>query len=106
MQANMILRATVWPAMAEGSQSAKGEPVDRLLATLDAAEAEGGDIRGRQSAAILVVSRKSTGHPRFDTIYDIRVDDSPEPFGGASAFGLGCAGIHSHKARAECAGER
>jgi uncharacterized Ntn-hydrolase superfamily protein len=79
VQANMMLRPTVWPAMAEGYQSAKGELVDRLLATLDAAEAESGDIRGRQSAAILVVSGKSTGRPWFDTIYDIRVDDSLEP---------------------------
>jgi len=56
VQANMMLRPTVWPAMAETYQSAKGELVDRLLAVLDAAEGEGGDIRGRQSAAILVVS--------------------------------------------------
>jgi uncharacterized Ntn-hydrolase superfamily protein len=79
VQANMMLRPTVWPAMAEAYQSAKGELVDRLLAVLDAAEAEGGDIRGRQSSAILVVAGKSTGRPWFDTIYNLRVDDSPEP---------------------------
>jgi uncharacterized Ntn-hydrolase superfamily protein len=79
VQANMMLRPTVWPAMAETYQSAKGELVDRLLAVLDAAEGEGGDIRGRQSAAILVVSGNNTGRPWFDTIYDIRVDDSFEP---------------------------
>jgi uncharacterized Ntn-hydrolase superfamily protein len=79
VQANMMLRPTVWPAMAETYRSAKGDLVDRLLAALEAAEGEGGDIRGRQSAAIVVVSGNNTGRPWFDTIYDIRVDDSPEP---------------------------
>ncbi|HUA34260.1 MAG TPA: DUF1028 domain-containing protein [Candidatus Binataceae bacterium] len=79
VQANMMLHATVWPTMAEAFKSAKGELVDRLLAALDAAEAEGGDIRGRQSAAILVVAGKSTGRPWYDTLYNIRVDDGPEP---------------------------
>ncbi len=79
VQANMMLKDTVWPAMAEAYTRAKGELVDRLLATLDAAEAEGGDIRGRQSAAILIVEAKSTGRPWGDTIFDLRVDDAPEP---------------------------
>lgn len=56
VQANMMLRPTVWPAMAEAYKSARGGLVDRLLGALDAAEAEGGDIRGRQSAAMLVVA--------------------------------------------------
>jgi uncharacterized Ntn-hydrolase superfamily protein len=79
VQANMMLKNTVWPAMAEAYRSAKGELVDRLLAALDAAEAEGGDIRGRQSAAILIVEPKSTGRPWIDTIFDLRVDDAAEP---------------------------
>jgi uncharacterized Ntn-hydrolase superfamily protein len=79
VQANMMLKDTVWPAMAEAYASARGELVDRLLATLDAAEAEGGDIRGRQTAAILIVEAKSTGRPWVDTIFDLRVDDAPEP---------------------------
>jgi uncharacterized Ntn-hydrolase superfamily protein len=79
VQANMMLRATVWPAMAEAYKSARGDLVDRLLAALDAAEAEGGDIRGRQSAAILIVSGKNTGKPWSDKVYDVRVDDAPEP---------------------------
>ena len=79
VQANMMLRATVWPAMAETYRSTQGELVDRLLAALDAAEAEGGDIRGRQSAAILIVSSNNTGRPWSDTIFDIRVDDAAEP---------------------------
>ena len=79
VQANMMLKNTVWPAMAEAYRSAKGELVDRLLAALDAAEAEGGDIRGRQSAAILIVEPKSTGRAWIDTIFDLRVDDAAEP---------------------------
>ncbi|MGA7873859.1 MAG: DUF1028 domain-containing protein [Candidatus Binatus sp.] len=79
VQANMMLKNSVWPAMAEAYRGAKGTLVDRFLAVLDAAEAEGGDIRGRQSAAILIVEAKSTGRPWYDTIFDLRVDDAPEP---------------------------
>ena len=79
VQANMMLKNSVWPAMAEAYRSAKGELVDRLLAALDAAEAEGGDIRGRQSAAILIVEPKSSGRPWIDRIFDLRVDDAAEP---------------------------
>jgi uncharacterized Ntn-hydrolase superfamily protein len=79
VQANMMLKNTVWPAMAEAYRGAKGELVDRFLAALDAAEAEGGDIRGRQSAAILIVEAKGSGRPWHDRIFDLRVDDAPEP---------------------------
>jgi uncharacterized Ntn-hydrolase superfamily protein len=79
VQANMMLNNTVWPAMAEAYRGAKGELVDRFLAALDAAEAEGGDIRGRQSAAILIVEGKNTGRPWIDTVFDLRVDDAREP---------------------------
>jgi uncharacterized Ntn-hydrolase superfamily protein len=105
VQANMMLRPTVWPAMVEGYQSAKGELVDRILATLDAAEAEGGDIRGRQSAAILVVSGRSTGRPWFDTIYDIRVDDSPEPLAELRRL-VSVARAYIHMRRGQSALER
>jgi uncharacterized Ntn-hydrolase superfamily protein len=79
VQANMMLKNTVWPAMAEAYRGAKGELVDRFLAALDAAEAQGGDIRGRQSAAIRIVEPKSTGRPWLDTTFDLRVDDAVEP---------------------------
>jgi uncharacterized Ntn-hydrolase superfamily protein len=79
VQANMMLRNTVWPAMAAAYSSTRGELVDRLLAALDAAEAKGGDIRGRQSAALLVVAAKSSGRPWSDKLFDIRVDDAREP---------------------------
>jgi uncharacterized Ntn-hydrolase superfamily protein len=105
VQANMMLRATVWPAMAEMYKSAKGKLIDRLLAVLDAAEAEGGDIRGRQSAAILVVSGKNTGRPWFDTIYDVRVDDSPEPLVEIRRL-VSVARAYMHMRQAQSAVER
>ena len=79
VQANMMLKNTVWPAMAEAYRTTGGELVDRLLTALDAAEAEGGDIRGRQSAAILIVEPKSSGRSWIDRIFDLRVDDAAEP---------------------------
>lgn len=79
VQANMMLRPTVWPAMKQAFESARGDLAERMLAALDAAEAEGGDIRGRQSAALLTVSGKSTRRPWVDRIFDLRVDDHPEP---------------------------
>jgi uncharacterized Ntn-hydrolase superfamily protein len=79
VQANMMLRNTVWAAMAGAYRSTRGELVDRLLAALDAAESEGGDIRGRQSAALLIVPAKSSGRPWHDKVFDIRVDDALEP---------------------------
>ncbi|MBL8113396.1 MAG: DUF1028 domain-containing protein [Acidobacteria bacterium] len=79
VQANMMRSATVWPAMEKAFREARGDLASRLLAALEAAEAAGGDIRGRQSAAMLVVSGKSTGKPWVDTIVNVRVDDSPQP---------------------------
>jgi uncharacterized Ntn-hydrolase superfamily protein len=79
VQANLMLNDKVWPAMASAFQSAKGDLADRMLAALDAAQAVGGDIRGRQSAAIIVVTGKPTGQAWKDRLFDLRVDDSPEP---------------------------
>jgi uncharacterized Ntn-hydrolase superfamily protein len=79
VQANLMDKPTVWPAMAKAFEAAKGDLADRLLAALDAAEAEGGDIRGRQSAALIVVKARSTGEPWNDRLIDLRVDDNPAP---------------------------
>ncbi|MCY3737265.1 MAG: DUF1028 domain-containing protein [Gemmatimonadaceae bacterium] len=79
VQANLMDRGSVWPAMARAYESAEGDLAERLLAALEAAEAEGGDLRGRQSAAILVVSAEDTGRPWVDRVFDLRVDDHPEP---------------------------
>ncbi|HWM90508.1 MAG TPA: DUF1028 domain-containing protein [Thermoanaerobaculia bacterium] len=79
VQANLMDKATVWPAMAKAYESAKGDLADRMLAALEAAEAEGGDIRGRQSAALIVVKARSSGEPWRDRLVDVRVDDHPQP---------------------------
>jgi uncharacterized Ntn-hydrolase superfamily protein len=79
VQANLMLNDKVWPAMAKAFESTKGDLADRMLAALDAAQAVGGDIRGRQSAAIIVVTGKPTGQAWKDRTFDLRVDDSPEP---------------------------
>ena len=81
VQANLMEKATVWPAMARAFERAKGDLAERLLAALDAAEAEGGDIRGRQSAALLVVKGKSSGRPWADKPFDLRVEDHADPLG-------------------------
>lgn len=79
VQANLMRNSTVWGAMAEAFESTVGDLAERMMAALDAAEAEGGDIRGRQSAALIVVTGEPTGREWSDRIFDIRVDDSPEP---------------------------
>jgi uncharacterized Ntn-hydrolase superfamily protein len=78
-QANLMESATVWDAMARAFETTKGDLAERLLAALEAAEGEGGDIRGRQSAAIIVVSGTSTGTPWLDRKFDLRVEDHPTP---------------------------
>jgi uncharacterized Ntn-hydrolase superfamily protein len=70
---------TIWPAMAKAFESAKGDLAERMLQALEAAQAAGGDIRGMQSAAILVVKGVSSGKPWNDKIFDLRVEDSPQP---------------------------
>jgi uncharacterized Ntn-hydrolase superfamily protein len=79
VQANLMLNDTVWPAMAKAFTSAKGDLADRMMAALDAAQAAGGDIRGRQSAAMIVVTGTPTGKPWLDRVFDLRVDDNPDP---------------------------
>ena len=79
VQANLMLKPTVPDAMARAFERAKGDLSERLLVALDAAQAEGGDIRGSQSAAILVVSGKPTGRPWADRMVDLRVEDHREP---------------------------
>jgi len=79
VQANLMSNATVWPSMAKAFESASGSLAERMLAALEAAQAAGGDIRGEQSAAILVVSGKRTGVWWKDRLVDLRVEDHPHP---------------------------
>ncbi len=79
VQANLMLNDTVWPAMSKAFESSQGDLAERLLIALEAAQRAGGDIRGKQSAALIVVSGKATGKPWQDRLYDLRVDDNSEP---------------------------
>ncbi len=80
-EANMMANDKVWPAMAAAFEQTQGDLADRLLAALDAGQAAGGDVRGRQSAAILVVKPTSSGRAwqGGDRLFDLRVEDNPEP---------------------------
>jgi uncharacterized Ntn-hydrolase superfamily protein len=75
-QANIMATERVWPAMLEAFEAAAGSLTSRLLDALDAAEREGGDLRGRQSAAILVVAPDAEP---WQTVVSVRVEDDPEP---------------------------
>lgn len=74
-QANMMANDTVWKAMAEAFQASTGGLVDRLMTALEAAQGAGGDLRGRQTAALLVVESEPSPFPLFD----LRVDHNPDP---------------------------
>lgn len=78
-QANLMEKDTVWGAMFDAYTSTRGALAGRMLAALDAAEAEGGDIRGKQSAAMVVVRGSPSGRSWEDRVIDIRVEDSREP---------------------------
>jgi uncharacterized Ntn-hydrolase superfamily protein len=79
-QANLMSTDKVWPAMANAFEKSKGQPLaERLITALEAGQAAGGDIRGRQSAAILVVKGKPTGKIWEDREIDLRVEDNEYP---------------------------
>ncbi len=81
-QANIMERTTVPAAMVGAYSESSGEGLaERLLAALEAAEREGGDLRGRQSAAMVIVAGRATGNPVADRPVDLRVEDHPDPVG-------------------------
>ncbi len=77
-QANIMSNSTIWDAMGDAFEASDGDLAHRLMGSLRAAEGAGGDIRGRQSAALLVVGRSEEA-PMGDPIFDLRVDDHPDP---------------------------
>jgi uncharacterized Ntn-hydrolase superfamily protein len=81
VQANIMASDAVWPAMATAFEQSTGELADRMLAALEAGQRAGGDLRGMQSASLLVVSGKSTNRPWVggDIVVDLRVDDHGAP---------------------------
>ena len=79
VQANMMLKDTVWQAMATGYENAKGELADRMLAALEAGQKEGGDVRGMQSAAMVIVEGTKSATPWRQNTLELRVEDNPQP---------------------------
>ena len=79
VQANMMLTGRVPSAMAKAYESSDGDLAERMIAALEAAEREGGDIRGRQSAAILIVRAVPSDESWMDVVMDLRVEDHLQP---------------------------
>ncbi len=77
VQANMMLNKDVVPAMSKAFEQSSGPLAERMVAALQAAQKAGGDIRGQQSAAIIIVRVKSTGKSWEDRLIDLRVEDHP-----------------------------
>jgi len=80
VQANMMANDRVWPAMRDAYERASGDLAGRMLAALNAAQAAGGDIRGQQSAALLVVGGEQSARPWLREI-ELRVEDHRDPLG-------------------------
>lgn len=80
VQANLMVDDTVWPAMYDAYTTTQGDLAERMLAALTAAQRSGGDIRGQQSAALVVVSgTRSEDKPWEGREFDLRVEDHPRP---------------------------
>lgn len=81
VQANVVESDDVWLAVADAFQGSEGNLAHRMLAALQAGEEQGGDIRGRQAAAMIVVRGTPTGNVAQDRVIDLRVDDAADPLG-------------------------
>jgi len=79
VQANMMANNTVISAMRQAYETTSGALVDRMMAALRAAESEGGDIRGMQSAALKIAPAGGETVPDWEMLYDLRVDESAAP---------------------------
>ncbi len=80
VQANLMLSDKVWPVMAEVYEKSENLSLpERIVKSLEAAESVGGDIRGKQSAALLIVAGESTENKWEDLLIDLRVEDHIEP---------------------------
>ena len=79
VQANLMKNDKVWSAMAEAFENSSGPLAERMIMSLEAAQSVGGDIRGKQSASILIVKGESSGKVWEDRLIDLRVEDHPEP---------------------------
>jgi uncharacterized Ntn-hydrolase superfamily protein len=79
VQANMMVNDSVWPSMKRAYEMTEGDLANRMIATLEAAQEAGGDIRGQQAAAILIVSGEQQQQSWHGRVFDLRVEDHPRP---------------------------
>jgi tetratricopeptide (TPR) repeat protein len=79
VQANLMMKNTVCDAMVRAYTQTDSDLAGRMMAALEAAQAEGGDIRGKQSAALLVVRGETSGKPWADRLFELRIEDHAEP---------------------------
>ncbi len=105
VQANLMLNNKVPAAMAKAFEETQGDLAERMLVTLEAAQDVGGDIRGKQSAAMIVVKSKSSGKPWMDRVIDLRVDDHSEPIKELRRL-LNLARAYSHMNMGDAAMEK
>jgi uncharacterized Ntn-hydrolase superfamily protein len=105
VQANMVRPAAVLPPMVEAFKASRGDLAQRLLTALQAGERAAGDIRGRRSAAIVVVRERSRGSVARDRLVDMRVEDHPDPIGELQRL-LVVHRAYAHLARGDDALER
>jgi uncharacterized Ntn-hydrolase superfamily protein len=105
VQANMMGNEKVVPAMARAYQTTEGDLAARMLAALGAAQAAGGDVRGCQSAALLVVKGARSDRPWADRRFDLRVDDSPDPIAELSRL-VTLARAYDHMNQGDAAVEK
>ncbi len=105
VQANMMANDRVVPAMAAAYERATGDLAARLLATLTAAQAAGGDVRGCQSAALLVVRGTASAEPAHDKRVDLRVDDAADPIAELTRL-LALQRVYDHMNAGDVAVER
>jgi uncharacterized Ntn-hydrolase superfamily protein len=78
-QGNLLMNEGTWDVMAEAFEGAQGELINRMIAALEAGEEAGGDLRGKRSAAVIVVNGRFTGDPAEDIAFDLRVEDHDRP---------------------------
>lgn len=79
VQANLMLSEKVWSSMAQAFKNTNGTLAERMMAALEAAQKEGGDIRGKQSAAMIVVKGNSSGNIWEDEILNLKIADHSNP---------------------------
>lgn len=107
VQGNMLRSEAVLDAMSEAYRGASGDLAERLLAALQAGELEGGDLRGRRSAALVVVGARRTEEEGGDRIIDLRADDATDPLAELTRLlGIRRAGLSLERAIAAVAGGR